>query len=216
MTDSAAGRWLPFAALNLRSNPFGELTREDRATLAVVDATCWLPLVTAANQALQFIGDCGRGKSTHLLALERLLPESAYVYLPEDGPLPAIPHGAPLLIDEAQRLPCRLRREAFRRGVALILGTHVDLARVLRRYGYTVSTVHVDQLVNANHLVAVFNRRVEAVRLDAKRPVPRITLDDATYLHKRFGTDIRAMESYLYERVQRYSGDPSGEVQFID
>lgn len=216
MIPSAAPQWLPFAAFNLRSNPFGERTPEDRAELAVVDAQRWLPMVARDHQSLQFIGDCGRGKTTHLLALGRLLPDSAYVYLPEDGPLPAIPRGTPLLIDEAQRLPCRVRREAFRRGVPLILGTHVDLTKVLQRYGYTVCTVQVQQMTDAQHLAAVFNRRVEAVRLDDDRPVPCVTSRDATYLYKRFGTDIRAMESYLYERVQRYAGGPSGEVQFID
>ncbi len=216
MPPSAAGQWLPFAALNLRSNPFGEMTREERAELAVVDPQRWLPLVQHDQQALQFIGECGRGKTTHLLALGRLLPRAAYVYLPEDGPLPAIPVGTPLLIDEAQRLPCRTRRQAFRRGVPLILGTHVDLSKTLERYGYTVCTVEVQQLVDAQHLAAVFNRRLEAVRLDADRPVPLVTPHDATYLMDRFGTDIRAMESYLYERVQRTAGDPRGKVQFID
>ena len=50
---------------------------------------------------MQFLGDKGQGKTTHLLALERSLPAARYVYLPEDGPQPIIPTQRPLLIDEA-------------------------------------------------------------------------------------------------------------------
>ena len=41
--------------------------------------------------AIEFIGDCGRGKSTRLRWLQSRLPQSTYVYLPEDAPVPAIP-----------------------------------------------------------------------------------------------------------------------------
>ncbi len=208
--------WLPFAAFNLRCNPFGEKTQDDRAALAVVDAQRWVSVATQPQRAIQFIGECGRGKTTHLLALRRILPEAAYVYLPEDGPLPEIPRGRPLMIDEAQRLPCRTRRQVWRRGGALVLGTHVDLSKTLQRYGYRVETIQVERQADPEQLAKIFNRRLEAARLDPTRPVARISREETAILLTRFETDIRAMESYLYERIQQLAGADCGEVRFID
>ena len=61
--------WQPFAKLNLLRNPFGELVREERIPAAVVDVAAIEPLLNRPRVALQFYGDCGRGKTTHLLAL---------------------------------------------------------------------------------------------------------------------------------------------------
>ncbi|WP_153557249.1 hypothetical protein [Roseimaritima sediminicola] len=208
--------WLPFAGLNLRHNPFGECAPRQRAELAVVSLDRWLAVLEGPQPALQFVGDCGRGKSTHLLAMRYALPDAAYVYFPEQGPLPSVPEGAVVLIDEAQRMPCRVRRTTLRRRVPLVLGTHVDLRRVLRRYGYAVHTVRVDTLIDAPSLTRIFNRRLEAARLDDRRAVPRIATSEAARLHGRFGSDVRAMEEYLYERFQRYAGKDCVEVSFVD
>src|SRR5262249_43157873 len=100
----------PYRRWNLRRNPFGELTREERAELALVDVEQHLAELRQGRTALQFLGPCGHGKTTHLLALQRELDEAVYIYLPEDGPQPPIPAIRPLLLDEAQRLSSWQRR----------------------------------------------------------------------------------------------------------
>jgi len=64
----------PFHRYNLFRNPFGELSREERAELAVVDLSQWQPYFQDDQSVLQFIGHCGSGKTTHLLAIQRFLP----------------------------------------------------------------------------------------------------------------------------------------------
>jgi len=59
----------PYLRWNLLRNPFGELTRQERAELAVVDVAIYLAELQAGRTALHFLGDQGRGKSTHLLAI---------------------------------------------------------------------------------------------------------------------------------------------------
>ena len=50
----------PFARFNLRRNPFGELTREERAEVAIVDSLdVWLNWLSVPNRVLQFLGNCG-------------------------------------------------------------------------------------------------------------------------------------------------------------
>lgn len=207
--------WLPLANLNLRVNPFGECTVEDRVALAAVDCDQWITWLSADQHALQFVGDCGRGKSTHLLALSKHFSSSCYFYLPPRGRCPTIPQGRPLLIDEAQRLPVWKRLRILRRRGPLVFGTHRDLSGPLSRAGYAVRTVDLNMASEPSRYVEILNRRIEFARL-RPGPIPRITTDDAVVLSKRFGSNIRGAEHYLYQQVQKQAGAPHGEVRLVD
>jgi hypothetical protein len=202
------------------------LTPAERAEVAVVQTRPILDAITQpgrAHSAIEFrplsayqlIGACGRGKTTRMLAIGSRFPGASYVYLPEDGPCPAIPVGDPLLIDEAQRLPWFVRRRIFSSGVTLILATHNDLSAILRRFGYTVTTERIGLSLSAIELVEILNRRIEASRRDADGRSPRVSLGDAEALIRRFGTDVRGIESYLYDIVQTQVNH-HGEMRFID
>lgn len=206
--------WLPWAWCNLSRNPFGELTPQERVELAVVDVAAIADRVQQRYAAVQWIGGCGRGKTTRMLVLRQVLSDSTYVYLPEDQPCPSIPAGNPLLIDEAQRLPRRIRRKVFSAGIPLVLATHRDLGRALRRAGYSVHTEQIGRGNDAALIHQVLNRRVQASRL-ADGPIPQLTLKQAAVLARRFGSDIRGIEAYLYEQVQRQVFS-HGEMRFVD
>lgn len=215
--------WLPFSRWNLRYNPFGELTPSERAAVAVFDARPIAQQLAQGQAAVQFIGPCGRGKTTRLLAVQRHLaiPDSAIIYLP---PLSwAVPRwwqktlqvaGAPIVIDEAQRMPPPVRRAIFRRRVPLLLGTHRDLAGPLRRAGYHVFTYVVGPQNDARHVAAVANARLSAARLTTAE-VPQLSIEDAQCLVARFGDDLREIESFLYHQVQQQVGC-NGQMRFID
>jgi len=220
MTDHS---WLPFSRWNLRYNPFGELLPSERASVAVFDSQPFADWLRDGQTAVQFIGQCGRGKTTRLLALQRHLeiPSSAMIYLP---PLSwAIPHwwykteqlvGAPIIIDEAQRMPPPVRRSIFRRRVPLVLGTHRDLSGPLRRAGYRVLTYAVGPQNDACHVAKVANARLHAARLTAAE-VPQLSIEDAQWLVARFGDDLRGIESFLYHQVQQQVGC-NGQMRFVD
>ena len=57
--SSGVGSWLPWAWCNLRRNPFGELTRQERVELAVVDVDSIAARIDGPHCAVQLIGDCG-------------------------------------------------------------------------------------------------------------------------------------------------------------
>jgi hypothetical protein len=200
-SQRGVGLMSPYARLGLRRNPFGELTRDERASLAIVDITPWLPALNVERTALQFIGDKGHGKTTHLLAIHGSLPSSPYVYLPEDGPLPAIPRLRPLLIDEAQRLGRFARWRVFARGGPLVLGTHRDFSSELQRAGLQVVTIDVSAKQSPERLVQILNARIDRFRL-ADADSPLISISQARKLQQQFGGDIRAVESYLYDLFQ--------------
>ena len=191
---------LPFAHLNLCRNPFGELSFADRAGLAVVEIDRFVRRVRQPGYAVQFLGDKGRGKTTHLLALRQHFPEAPYLHIGE-GQRPRIPRGHPLMIDEIQRLPRWRRRWVFRRSVSLVIGTHEDVSAELLRAGFEVDSIEAGALLDAERLHEILNRRIRWARR-APGPVPRVTLNTAGALIERFGDDVRAIEWHLYEMFQ--------------
>ena len=208
------GHWLPWARCNLRRNPFGELSHRERGEVAVVDIEPIARRVTKPHAAVQLIGECGRGKTTRMLALRNRLTDSSYVHLPDHGPCPAIAEGQPLLIDEAQRLPRKARRSVFATGLPMVLATHRDLSRVLRSFGYDVHIERIGEENTAELVHRILNRRIEASRL-REGPVPVVSIDVASRLVQRFGSDIRGIEDYLYERMQTQV-IRHGEMRYID
>ena len=206
----------PFAHLQLFRNPFGELTREERRQLARVDVQPYVDWLSRKRAALQFVGPCGHGKTTHLLALERELPDSAYVYFPEEGTQPCLPVTRPLLIDEGQRLGWRRRRQLLRSDGPLVIGTHVDMGERLSRAGFEVWTINLAAPLATAHLQAVLNARITASavqsRLSDGSSIGSLTLsiDQVVALQQRFGSNIRHIEHHLYEVFQRFAekGEP--------
>jgi hypothetical protein len=184
---------LPFAHLNLRHNPFGEPSESAWAALAVVDVPELRP-----GDPVQFIGDCGHGKTTHLRALQRRHPEAAFARLYEEMARCAIPKRGVFLLDEAQWLGPRLLRRLVDSGLSIAFGTHDDLTPAARR---PLRTVRVD-VVDKSHLKEIVARRIEWARR-APGPVPVVRDEVLETLMARHGRNVRAMIGCLYEAVQR-------------
>ena len=163
---------LPFAHLNLRRNPFGEFSVEEWTRLADVEVEEFDEFLREPGSALQFVGEKGYGKTTHLLAIRSRFPDAAYVHIPE-GERAEIPDGNPQLIDEAQRLTRQQKRRAFHSNVPLVLGTHRDFDRELARAGRRVRTIAVGDRMNSTLLSRILNSRIEWVRRD-EGPVPGV------------------------------------------
>jgi hypothetical protein len=193
---------LPFSHLNLRRNPFGELTANERTALAVVETGAALEHLTQPRSAVQFVGEKGFGKTTHLLSLATHFASASYVHIPE-GQRSAIPViGEPLLIDEAQRLTLMQRWQIFRSDRRLILGTHKDCEKDLCRAGRAVLTIAADQFTNESRVHTLLNARIQCARR-ADGPIPLITMRTASRLYMQFGSDIRSIEHAMYHTFQQ-------------
>ena len=217
----------PFARLGLFRNPFGELTRVERAELAIVDVDEYLVWLESERAALQILGPCGHGKTTHLLAIESAWRHRGcdchYVYFPEEGHQPQLPRHRPLLVDEAQRMGFWRRRELLRGSGPIVLGTHVDLTSSLVKSGFHVQSLNLSHATKPERLAEILRRRFEASRI-SNEPMSRsgghpvivadhplcLTLDQVVELQRRFGSNIRFIEHILYEAFQRHAekGEP--------
>ncbi len=193
-------RSLAFARLNLRWNPFGEPGPDDIVRLAVVEVEQYVERLRTPGFAVQYLGEAGRGKSTHLLALHHYFPSMPYVKFQEDDPIPDIPHAPVLFLDETQRLPSDLRRRVFARDASFAVGTHEDHSAELSRAGVESVSVSLKGM-NSEHLSRIINRRIEWARREPG-PVPSLPTSDLTGLIQRYGDDLSAILAHLYDEFQ--------------
>jgi hypothetical protein len=195
---------LPYEHLNLRCNPFGEMDHQQRAGLAVVDIDETVARLNAGRFAVQLLGGRGRGKTTHLLAIRAHFAAARYMHIAEGqviASLPEAPADEPIFLDELQRLAAPLRKKLFAGDNPLVLGTHRNFARALKRAGYQTQTVRPARLISPERIRNIFERRIEHARR-RNGAVPRVKPDTIAELLRRYGSNIRKMEHEMYERFQ--------------
>lgn len=204
-----SGIQLPYRHLNLRHNPFGELTESERVDLAVVCVDDVVALLRNPKQVVQYVGEKGHGKTTHLLKIRDAFPDCGYVHIPE-GERRSVPLGNPVLVDEAQRLTRWQRRRLFREDRALVLGTHQDFQPQLQKAGRQITTIAACGQTSLNRMRQIVIDRIEFARRDSG-PVPTVPDETLKRLLQSEGGDIRTMLQILYDSLQTMAAP--GEVE---
>ena len=186
---------------NLRWNPFRGLEASEWVSVVLIDMAPLLSLLGRPGVAIQFMGDQGRGKSTHMRALHQYRPDAPFVYLhdrqDDPKPHPRIPKDDVCFIDESQRMNLWLRWRHFRPHRNLILGTHEDHAQLLKKQGFEVHTVNVHQR-DPEMIKTILMRRVLFARR-TKDALPQMTDTYMMKLISEYGDDIRSMETILFD-----------------
>lgn len=208
-----------FERWSLRRNPFGELPRGERATLACVDTTETAAFLNAAGdrerRALQLVAGHGRGKSTHLIALHaRDFPHAPFSKLHLSDAVPgAVPHERIHFVDSIENLSWLGRRKLYSQCPVLACTTHRDLSRELRRAGYHTHSLRVG-IRSLDELRPIIAARIDAASLPAASlpggSPPRPTLTRLEELYQAYGDDVRSIEHALYQDYERLrAGAPS-------
>jgi hypothetical protein len=190
---------LPFAHLNLRYNPFGDLDRGALAACAVVDPEPLLRALDEPRTVVQLVGAQGRGKTTHLLVLAARVQGSAFVRAFSDAPI-VLPPCRVLLLDEADALWPWRRLRAYRHASSVAIATHRDFSIEIRLAGRVPRTFPVGG-IDEDRLHLAIERRIERARR-SDGPVPRVGRDSVRALLARHGDDLRALERTLYDGFQ--------------
>lgn len=206
---------LPFAHLNLRRNPFGSLEAQDWGALALVPF-CLDALAAemkSKNLALQFLGNAGRGKSTHLMAIHSRFADQPFTYV---GPneRPDVGNGEILFVDEIQRLNRWRRKRAFRRRQSIVIGSHEDLTTELQKAGYETRSWQAGGTSRAA-LREILHRRVTHFRRNPGE-IPLLSDEAIAALHARHGDDLRQIINSLYTAYQNLSEVRHVEMRDID
>jgi hypothetical protein len=126
---------LPYEHLNLRRNPFGRLTREEKNELVVlrIDLSPHIERLREPGYAVQFLKEGARNKTTHLLAIRQHFPSSPYIRLYADQPVPAIPDSPVLFLDWLHEMPRVDRVRLLRRDGSFAIVSHINHGREFRR-----------------------------------------------------------------------------------
>lgn len=191
---------LPFAHLNLRRNPFGEVPAEQRGELGVVEIDRFIERLAEPGFAVEFIGDSGRGKTTHMRALWDHFRPAPFLKVAEEPRDFSAPQASVLFIDEAQFLSRRQRRKLFELPASFVVGTHEPLTDTYRRVGLDFERVEVGR-ASVELVSEMIERRIEWARRDPG-PVPAVSTAAAAALVDQHGDDLRAVEHHLYEVFQ--------------
>ncbi len=191
---------LAFAYLNLCWNPFGDADLEDIPQLAVAQVEQYISHVQQPGFALQFLGQPGRGKTTHLLALRQYFPQAPYLHFAENAAIPEIPCAPLLFLDETQRLSRSLRKQIFNRKVSYVIGTHLDHSFEFRQAGLEYESVHLSDITTAQ-LNMIIQRRLEWARR-GPGPVPTIPESEIAWLIHKYGDNLAAILARLYDEFQ--------------
>jgi len=196
MTKSA----LAFESLNLRFNPFGELSGDQWLAASIVDIEHLVAPLRLPNVAVQFLADHGRGKTTHLRKLHQEFSDAPYIKLYIDEKLPVFPKSRLTFIDSFENANKSRRKKIYKKTNSLAFTTHSDLTDELEKRGYKVVTERVS--CNSNEkLLNILNTRIEIAR-NGSGDLPLLNMEKVTQLRENFGDDIRAMQYQLYEEYQ--------------
>lgn len=199
----------PFHKLNLSRNPFGSLSADEWADVAIIPDV--VAQAAASNAHLLFLGAKGRGKSTLLRALSTQIgyaQHSAYERIPNGNFRfqSDISTLAVFALDEAQRLAphcwLMLMRRARQNKLRLIIGSHWNHAPFLRLAGLDVRVFHVAKLTTAQHVAQVLQARIAYFSLDASAPQLQFSEDAIAWLWAHFKDNLRAQGNFLYEVIQ--------------
>jgi hypothetical protein len=191
---------LAYAHLNLRWNPFGAVSVEDVPQLAVLQVEQFVDRLHRPGFALQFLGQPGRGKTTHLLALRQYFPQAPYLHFLEKAEIPEIPPAPILFLDDTQWLPASLRKRLFSRQASLVIGTLSDHTKELMKAGMECDSVYLKG-TTVETVETIIQHRIEWARRGPGL-VPAVPESEIARLIKEYDGDIRAILSRLYEEFQ--------------
>lgn len=190
---------LVFSNLNLRFNPFGELTSEERCKVAVAEVEHLIAPLKEPGSAVQFLADHGRGKTTHLRLLHQAFQGAPYVKLKENEKV-KINKSEVNFIDSFELLSKWERRRLYRSLNSFAFTSHQDLRTELERAGFKVVTCKIS-CSSTEKLLKIFQKRVEHARR-GPGALPLVSKGTVCSLVSRYQDDIRAMENDLYGKFQ--------------
>jgi len=191
---------LAYAHLNLRWNPFGAISIEDAPQLAVVDVEAFVDRLQRPGFALQFLGEPGRGKTTHLLALCEYFPQAPYLHFRENAEMPEILQAPLLFLDDTQWLSTSIRKRIFSRQASIVIGTLKDHSKELIKAGLEYCSVYLKG-ATADTLETIVQRRIDWARR-RPGPVPGVPESEVARLIQEYHCDTRAILSRLYDEFQ--------------
>lgn len=210
------GGFSPLWDAGFVGNPFRALSETEWEEAAILPPAMRFVMANNDTDSVQILGTAGHGKSSALRAVIRDAQWTdrwvAYEY---------IPHGAQsfgasvevdgwFCLDEAQRLNPRERERLIElcreKNLRLFLGSHEDLTPLFNRARLPLATITLDTPEPAHFDKVLQNRLSRFAR--SGTPRASLTPDAFAFLRKRFGSDLRGAERFLFDVFQESVREP--------
>lgn len=200
-----------FAPLGLQRNPFGSVLDGELASLSLSDVPL-SPLVERLSRppsngrfAIEFVGPCGHGKSTHLDLLHAHFRDQPLTMLRPEERIPPIPNARIVFLDESQLLSRWQRWRLFRRQSHFVLGTHESHIEELQARNIDVFHHQVGRLAPDAfwaRVLAFVERRLSWASKRGSPAPPQVPAHILKDIIARHGQHLRAIQDELYDHYQ--------------
>ena len=193
-----------YTHLNLRWNPFGEATPEERAELAHVDVEQFRDALQPGF-AIELRAEHGRGKSTTLLALRKAFAPQAPHFRGSQQQNATLPIAPWVFLDEVQQINLfklwSFARQIKQQNGTVVYSTHQNRRWLFKMAGLSTQQFNIDYS-QPKTLLSLFSKRIAWAHNHCGTP-PALQQSDIQKLNRLYGNDIRSMEGHLYDCINR-------------
>ncbi len=159
-------------------------------------------IINSNSMALEFIGKKGRGKTTHLTFLQKLLPEAPLFLLNVQSSVDQIlnHHSQTVFVDSIHHLSLADRIQLFKQKKKVIYTTHwtrkLDCF-IAKKEHFSIRFKGIDR----NTLLKIINKRLEFATIESQRFTP-FSMEQVDPLIKTYGDNYRGIMNHLFETHQ--------------
>lgn len=200
-----------YAYLNLKYNPFSYLNDEELFSITS-DRINLEKLVTKISTCkscfVEFYGNKGRGKSTHLQLLHyKYFPEATFYKLKKTKTYAIKPIKNMLIIDSFQLLSLKNKLNLLQKQKQLIITSHYSHRFLSSKRGLNDSINFSKLDLKVNDLEKIIATRMELARLNKEKPIPKITQTFIGKLLKTHKNNLRQIQAELYQQLVNLNED---------
>ncbi len=187
-------------------NPFGGILNEDLEKIIVpkIDLEgIAIKINSSKSLAIEFIGEQGRGKTTHLFYLQKQMDQFPLFRLDAKSTLSniLINDSSTVFVDSIHHLNLVDRIKLFKAKQKVIYTTHWN-----RRFECIIASKDYHSIklkgIDTNLLTEILNKRLNLAAKSALDEKEKFTNLEAKQLIKKFGDNYRGIINYLYMKYQ--------------
>lgn len=180
-------------------NPFGGLTATEIKRLIVPKFDLEELATSIANNefdVIEFVGDYGRGKTTHLIALHQYLKKAPFHFLTKANPQIQVEDQPIVFIDSIGHVPFFKRIQLWKnKKTRFVYTTHHSRKMELNLFKRKIKSYYFKGL-EAPVLQEIIRKRLALVNLEDEEIIQEIP-----NLLKDYGDDVRGIMIHLYEKL---------------
>lgn len=191
---------------NFEYNPFAGILEDDLEEILVPRfdlGEIILKINTSESLAIEFLGKKGRGKTTHLVYLQKKLNQYPIFLLNRNSTLlDIIKHPSKIIfIDSIHHLNILERIKLFREKKVIIYTTHWSKKGECYLGGKKCYSINFNG-INSETLLEIVNKRLKLSAIEELEDETLFSINEIDALIKQFGDNYREIINHLFKKYQ--------------